>query len=80
MSATKVQTTNQICKAFKHPASSFKIDKVHPTKTELQEAFRKIEANAIGITCVEPECFEFGWSILIAKEIQWKCQTADSEQ
>ena len=51
MSTTKAQTAKEICEAFEHPASSFKINKVHPTKTELQEAFRKVEANAIGNMC-----------------------------
>ena len=49
-----------------------KINKIHPTKTELQEVFCKIEANAIGVACVELEFFEFGWSTLIAKESEWK--------
>ncbi len=64
----KVQTTNDIHTKFEHPATAFKVDKIHPTKTELQEVCRKMEANAIGVACVEPECFDFGWSILIAKE------------
>ena len=72
MSTTKAQTAKEICEALEHPASSFKINKVHPTKTEVQEAFRMIEANVIGITCVEPECEEFGWSTIIAKESEWK--------
>ena len=85
MSTSKIQNAKEICEAFEHPASSFKINKVHPTKTELQEAFRKIEANAIGITCVEPECGEFGWSTMIAKESEWKnyhaeLQTEDNKE
>ena len=36
-----------------------------------------MEANAIGIICVESECFDFGWSTLIAKESEWKAYYAN---
>ena len=56
----KLQITNDIHTVFEHPATSFKVDKIHPTKIELQEVCRKMEANVIGVACVEPECFDFG--------------------
>ena len=73
----KVQTTNDIHTAFEHPVTSFKVDKIHPTKTELQEVCCKMEANAIGVACVEPECFDFGWYTLISKESEWKSYYAN---
>ena len=36
-----------------------------------------MEASAIGVACVEPECFDFGWSTLIAKESEWKAYHAN---
>ena len=60
MTVTKVQTTNDIHTVFEHPATSFKVDKIHPTKIELQEVCHKMEANAIGVACVELEGFDFG--------------------
>ena len=36
-----------------------------------------MEANAIGVACVEPECCDFGWSTLIAKESEWKAYHAN---
>ena len=36
-----------------------------------------METNAIGVACVEPECFDFGWSTLIAKESEWKAYHAN---
>ena len=44
-----------------------------------------MEANVIGVSCVEPDCFEFGWSTLISKKSEWKTyhtnlQTQDNKQ
>ena len=36
-----------------------------------------MEANTIGVACVEPEYFEFGWSTLIVKDSEWKAYHAN---
>jgi hypothetical protein len=53
-------------------AAEFKVDKQYPSKTELQETFRKLEENAMIVPCLENEYDKFGSAVLLCKETDWK--------
>ena len=63
----------------------FQAEQSASNKIELQDVCCKMEAHTIWVACVEPGCFDFGWSTLIAKESEWKAyhaslQTQESKQ
>jgi hypothetical protein len=68
----KVSTIADIKAGFVHKAAEFKVDKQYPSKTELQERFRKLEENAMTVPCFENECDEFGFAVLLCRETDWK--------
>lgn len=72
-----VSTIVEIKAGFVHKASDFKADKQYPSKTELQETFRKLEENAMTVPCFENECDEFGFAVLLCKESEWKTYQAE---
>jgi hypothetical protein len=63
----KVSTIADIKAGFVHKAAEFKVDKQYPSKTELQEKFRKLEENAMTVPCLENECDGFGSAVLLYK-------------
>jgi hypothetical protein len=68
----KVSTIDEIKAGFIHKAADFKVNKQYPSKTELQETFRKLEENALTVPCFENECGKFGYAVLLCKEADWK--------
>ena len=75
----KVSTIDEIKAGFIHKAADFKVDKQYPSKTELQETFRKLEENALTVPCFENECGEFGYAVLLCKEADWKQYYAEKQ-
>ena len=71
LTVIEIQPTNDIYVAFDYPPTSFKVNNIHPTKTKLHQVCCKMDVNAIGVACVDSECFEFGWSTLNGKESEW---------
>jgi hypothetical protein len=75
----KVSTIEEIKAGFVHRAADFKVDRQYPSKTELQETFRKLEENALTVPCFENECDEFGYAVLLCKESNWKQYHAEKQ-
>ena len=70
-------STSEITEAFPHQASSFNLDADHPSRAEIQEAFRKLEDNALTIPCINTRCYQLGWAVLICSDEDWKIHCAE---
>jgi hypothetical protein len=75
----KGSTIKEIKAGFVHRAADFKVDKQYPSKTELQETFRKLEENALTVPCFVNECDEFGYAVLLCKESDWNQYHANKQ-